>query len=136
MVRARWFGGSSNELDFLLTDVKNTEQILLSCTKRPGRTIRITFSDYPPVTTILRRSYTTASVNIITRNNAYSVFPAQTIICYKLYALRALDNAFGSHLRELSDYGWINRDLVWPDLPLDARPRIRDGYRRIGNRFS
>ncbi|KAF4636655.1 hypothetical protein G7Y89_g1438 [Cudoniella acicularis] len=78
----------------------------------------------------------TTSVNIITWNRAYSMFPAQTVIHHKSYALRLWNDEFGSLLREQVDQGWTNRDIIWPDLTTDARYRIRNGLRRVGDRSS
>jgi len=120
----------------LLTAVKDAGQTVLRCTKRLGKTIQIMFSYRLPVTTILRRLCITASINIITWNKAYSVFPRQAIIHHKLYTLKPLSDGYGSYLREPSGYDWTNRHIVWPDLSVEARPRVNNGYRRMRDQSS
>jgi len=109
---------------------------LFSGSKRPGKTIRLTATGGPPVETILRCSYATTSVNFITWNKAYSVFPVQTLIHHTFYALRLWNDEFGALLREQVNQGWTNRDIVWPDLTTDARHRIKNGHRRVGDQSS
>lgn len=60
----------------------------------------------------------------------------QTLIHHKSYALRLWDDEFGSFLREQVIQGWTNRDIVWPDLTRDARHRISNGHRRVGDQSS
>ncbi|KAF1809576.1 hypothetical protein P152DRAFT_441373 [Eremomyces bilateralis CBS 781.70] len=101
--------------------------------KRPGKTLRVTVTDGPPIQTILDSSYTTASINFITWNKAYSIFPIQTVIHHKLYALKPMDEDFGSVLNELSNQGWTTRDIIWPELAADAQSHEISGYRRVGD---
>lgn len=52
------------------------------------------------------------------------------------YALRLWNDEFGALLREQVNQGWTNRDIVWPDLTTDARHRIKNGHRRVGDQSS
>lgn len=99
-------------------------------------TIRLTVTEGPPVETILRYSYATTSANFITWNKAYSVFPEQTLIHHKSYALRPWTDEFGALLREQVSQGWTNRDIVWPGLNTDSRHRVENGHRRVGDQRS
>lgn len=86
--------------------------------------------------TVLLHSYTTARVNFITWNKAYSIFPIQTLIHHKCYALQPLDYDVGFILREQSDQGWTSRDMIWLDLDISHRCLKPSGHRRIGDRAS
>ncbi|KAL8290982.1 hypothetical protein RB601_003668 [Gaeumannomyces tritici] len=102
------------------------------CSTRPNTKLRITRTDRSPLRTILTSSSTTACVNFITWNKAYSIFPRQTLINHQFYPLRFDDrfDYFGSTLKELSNQGWTARDIIWPDFP--GAPKI-DGLRRVGD---
>ncbi|KAK2468104.1 hypothetical protein H9L39_20326 [Fusarium oxysporum f. sp. albedinis] len=106
-----------------------------SRTLQPNIRIRVTRTTGPPIQAILTSSSTTATINAITWNKAYSVFPRQTLIKHEFYPLRPLDNDFGSELSELSPQGWTTRDIVWPD---HARDKLRNliGVRRVGGSSS
>lgn len=77
--------------------------------------IRVTRTNSSPLQAILSSTFTTAHLNIITWNKAFSIFPVHTLIKHKFYPLKAIDNDFGLHLRELDVQGWGNNDLLWPD---------------------
>ncbi|KAH7232516.1 hypothetical protein B0J15DRAFT_505391 [Fusarium solani] len=102
---------------------------------RPGIKLRITRTSGPPIHAILTSSYTTACVNFLTWNKAYSIFPLQTFINHQFYPLRSLDDDFGSKLNELASQGWTTRDIVWPDFE-DANTHRLAGLRRIGDSSS
>jgi len=97
--------------------------------------LRVTRTDGHPIQAILASSYTTASVNFVTWNKAYSIFPVQTVIHHKFYPLKPLDDDFGSVLNELGNQGWTTRDMIWPDLAADRVRKIHR-FRRVGDRFS
>ncbi|KAI3571766.1 hypothetical protein IWW34DRAFT_638544 [Fusarium oxysporum f. sp. albedinis] len=115
--------------------VRNQCQEVYSRTLQPNIRIRVTRTTGPPIQAILTSSSTTATINAITWNKAYSVFPRQTLIKHEFYPLRPLDNDFGSELSELSPQGWTTRDIVWPD---HARDKLRNliGVRRVGGSSS
>ncbi|KAK7983379.1 aldolase [Apiospora arundinis] len=103
-----------------------------SNSSRPGQGFRITRTSGPPVHAILTSSYTTASVNFVTWNKAYSIFPRQTLIDHYFAPLKPLDDGFGTHLKELVCQGWTARDIRWPDLD-GAKARQLCGFRRVGD---
>ena len=101
----------------------------------PGKCVRITRAEGPPIESLLSSSYTTASVNFLTWNKAYSIFPKQTLVEHKLLPLRHLDTDFGSVLQEFSLIGWTNRDILWPEIEGEKGRRIAGG-RRVGDASS
>lgn len=97
--------------------------------------VLITRTSGSPIHFILTSSYTTASMNLITWNKAYSIFPRQTLVNHRFYPLRSLDNGFGSHLNELAQLAWTTRDILWPDIQGPNYCRL-EGHRRLGDRYS
>ncbi|KAI1496142.1 hypothetical protein F5X99DRAFT_422356 [Biscogniauxia marginata] len=108
-----------------------TRCIYSSCV-RPGMKLRITRTNGSPIRAILTSTYTTACVNFITWNKAYSIFPQQTLINHQFYPLRSLDDGFGSNLNELASQGWTTRNMIWPDLAGEEVGKI-EGLRRVGD---
>ncbi|KAK2053471.1 hypothetical protein LY76DRAFT_597811 [Colletotrichum caudatum] len=97
-------------------------------------TIRFTLANGSPLLAILATSCTTADMNFISRDKAYSIFPSLTIQKHKLYPLRGLDDEFGRRMKEYAHHGWTTRDIVWPDWTSE---KLRGtGCRRAGDRFS
>src|SRR2546423_579618 len=88
-----------------------------------------------PIQAILLGSYTTASMNFITLNKAYSIFPKQNLVDHKYYPFRPLNDNFGSLLAEYQSQGWTSRDMVWPDLTNDPLHQIKR-RRRVGDQLS
>ncbi|RYO92279.1 hypothetical protein DL762_001728 [Monosporascus cannonballus] len=109
---------------------------IFSSSTRPGMELRVIRTNGPPIQAILTSSYTTASVNFITWNKAYSIFPVQTVIQHRFYPLKPLDDDFGSVLNELGNQGWTTRDVIWPDLAADVQVRKIHRFRRVGDRSS
>lgn len=97
--------------------------------------IRVIRTTGPPVHSLLVSAYTTADVNLITWNKAYSVFPRQTFVNHKFYPLRPMDDIFGSILNKYKKQGWTTRDIIWPDLATD-QARASGVKRRIGDSSS
>ncbi|KAK1657767.1 hypothetical protein BDP55DRAFT_698806 [Colletotrichum godetiae] len=97
-------------------------------------TIRIVQTASFPLLTILQTSYTTADLNFILCDKAYSLFPALTIQKHVFYPLRDLDNEGGRRLVEYAHQGWTNRDFNWADWSSEGLKGL--GYRRIGNKLS
>ncbi|KAJ0127582.1 Maleylacetate reductase [Fusarium oxysporum f. sp. albedinis] len=122
-------------VQFPLSPLQIPGRRVYSRTLQPNIRIRVTRTTGPPIQAILTSSSTTATINAITWNKAYSVFPRQTLIKHEFYPLRPLDNDFGSELSELSPQGWTTRDIVWPD---HARDKLRNliGVRRVGGSSS
>ncbi|KAF4444539.1 hypothetical protein F53441_11102 [Fusarium austroafricanum] len=106
-----------------------------SRTSQPNIKIRITRTPGSPIQTILTSSSTTAYINVIAWNKAYSIFPRQTLIKHKFFPLRSPDDDFGTELSELSLQGWTARDIIWPD---HDKEKLHDvvGIRRIGDKSS
>ncbi|KAJ2990846.1 hypothetical protein NUW58_g2756 [Xylaria curta] len=102
---------------------------------RPGVKLRITRAA-SPVQAILTLSRTTAHINFITWNKAYSLFPRQTLLDHQFYPLGSLDNGFGSGLSELAHHGWTTRDIVWPDLADKTACKVKGRLRRVGDNSS
>ena len=131
-----FFCWTTKRICSLLNFLQGVARFIFSSSKRPGKTIRLTATHGPPVETIIRYSYATTSVNFITWNKAYSIFPMQTLIHRKCHPLRLWNDEFGSLLREQVSQGWTNRDVIWPELTTDARHRISNGHRRVGDQSS
>lgn len=106
-----------------------------SKTSQPNTKIRVTRTTGPPIQAILTSSSTTATINAITWNKAYSLFPRQIFIKHEFYPLRPLDNDFGSELSELSHQGWTTRDIVWPDHAIEKLHNL-SRVRRVGDSSS
>ncbi|RTE68648.1 hypothetical protein BHE90_016973 [Fusarium euwallaceae] len=123
---------SSLYVQFLLTPFQTPRRAIYSSSARPGIKLRITRTSGSPIHAILTSSYTTACVNFLTWNKAYSIFPQQTLINHQFYPLRSLDDDFGSKLNELASQGWTTRDIMWPDFEGAKNHRLA-GLRRIGD---
>ncbi|GJD04357.1 hypothetical protein ColKHC_13182 [Colletotrichum higginsianum] len=108
-------------------------EMLLHNAKR-GTTVRLTLTDGFPLLSILKTACTTADLNFITRDKAYSLFPIVTIQEHKLYPLSRLTDDFGRRLMEYAHHGWTTRDVIWPDW---TRKKFKGmECRRVGDRFS
>ncbi|KAH0421637.1 hypothetical protein CcaCcLH18_13316 [Colletotrichum camelliae] len=101
---------------------------------RRKTTIRIVRTASFPLITILRTSFTTADLNFIVCDRAYSLFPALTKRQHILYPLRDLDDEGGRRLAEYAHQGWTNRDFDWPDWSSDNLKGL--GCRRVGDKLS
>ncbi|KAH6959644.1 hypothetical protein BKA56DRAFT_501478 [Ilyonectria sp. MPI-CAGE-AT-0026] len=106
---------------------KNLESVA-----RPGKKLRVVRTSGPPIQHILTSSHTTACVNFLTWNKAYSIFPQQTLSKHHSYPLKSLDDDFGSTLNELVHQGWTTRDIMWPDFAETNTSKIA-GLRRVGD---
>ncbi|KAL8851878.1 MAG: hypothetical protein Q9221_003201 [Calogaya cf. arnoldii] len=96
--------------------------------------VQIITTQGPPIATILRSFYTTVVVNIISWNKAYSVFPLITLIQYRGYLLKYLDEVRKLFVTKYSQRGWRIQEILWPEDHQSNHP-IRQ-YRMIGDRFS
>ncbi|KAF4880985.1 hypothetical protein CGCFRS4_v016011, partial [Colletotrichum fructicola] len=78
-------------------------------------TIRLIRTTAFPLGAVLRTSLTTADLNLILHDKAYSIFPALTIQKHLFYPLKDLNGEFGRRLNEYAHQGWNNRNFAWPD---------------------
>ncbi|KAF6793755.1 hypothetical protein CMUS01_16066 [Colletotrichum musicola] len=101
---------------------------------RRKTTIRIVRTASFPLITILRTSFTTADLNFIVWDKAYSLFPALTIRQHIFYPFRDLDDEGGRRLAEYAHQGWTNRDFNWPDWSSESLKGM--GCRRVGDKLS
>ncbi|KAH6973768.1 hypothetical protein BKA56DRAFT_734470 [Ilyonectria sp. MPI-CAGE-AT-0026] len=82
--------------------------------ERKGLELRVTRTPGPPVQHIMASSPTTACVNFVSANKAYSIFPRPTFIQRQLAPLRSLDDELNARLKKLRQHGWSSRDVLWP----------------------
>jgi hypothetical protein len=68
-----------------------------------------------PLEAIITSYYTTAVVNFITWNAAYSIFPDLTFIKRKTYQLTELNSYFGKQVAKYGRRGWKTLETVWDD---------------------
>jgi hypothetical protein len=92
----------------------------------------------PPWTlpALLEGATSSALLNFITWNKAYSLFPRQTLIDQKTINLTQEDERpeAGADLRSLAKMGFTNGDILWPDLNMESPALPRRGQlRRIGD---
>ncbi|KAK1503864.1 piwi domain-containing protein [Colletotrichum costaricense] len=113
---------------------RDIHSILLLQNLERKTTIRIVQTASFPLLTILQTSCTTADLNFILCDKAYSLFPALTIQKHVFYPLRDLDNEGGRRLVEYAHQGWTNRDFNWPDWSSEGLKGL--GHRRIGDNLS
>ena len=96
--------------------------------------ISLQITNCPPAQCILQATDTTAEVNIIGWNKAYSVFPLPTFIQHKSYMLQHCDEYTEESVRELCRSGWNVQGVMWPEEKRSNHP-IRE-RRRIGDRYT
>ncbi|EEU43387.1 uncharacterized protein NECHADRAFT_27878, partial [Fusarium vanettenii 77-13-4] len=81
----------------------------------PGLYIVIKATIGPPIINLINEASTTASLNMISWNKAYSLLPIPTIVRHKFYPLTPFNSALGQTLRRHAKLGWTTRDMLWPD---------------------
>lgn len=81
----------------------------------PGFKISMRATTGPPIMNLINEAYTTAGLNVISWNKAYSLLPIPTIVHHKFYPTKPFDNGLGRALRHRSKWGWTTRDMLWPD---------------------
>ncbi|KAK7887474.1 hypothetical protein LTR67_009894 [Exophiala xenobiotica] len=87
-----------------------------------------------PIQAILTNFYTTAVVNIVTWNKAYSLFPKETLLEKKTYMLKPMDDYFETLLRKYARRGWDLEEIVRRE---DHTPSSSiQPVRRLGDRFT
>lgn len=96
--------------------------------------IRLHSTTCLPAQYILEISSSTAVVNILSWNKAYSVFPLPTFIQHKSYLLHDLDKSARQSARKYSQRGWDVQGVMWPEEKRRNHP-IRE-RRRVGDRYT
>lgn len=86
-----------------------------------------------PVQSLLEHGASTAIVNFVTWNKAYSIFPLCTCIHRKSYVLQCRHTS-STTMPWLSRHGWKIQEVMWPEEQRSNHPIRHD--RRIGDRFS
>ncbi|KAI8716418.1 hypothetical protein NCS52_00935500 [Fusarium sp. LHS14.1] len=81
----------------------------------PGFYIIIKVTTGPPIINLINDANTTADLNMISWNKAYSLLPIPTILRHKFYPMKSFDNIFGQILRQHAKRGMTTRDMLWPD---------------------
>lgn len=97
--------------------------------------IQLVVTHYPPLLAILRTYYTTAVVNFISWNKAYSIFPRATFLYHETLPLKPLSKHFGWLHCKYSKRGWRMRTQP---LQYDIDPGQSYSYgfranRRVGD---
>ncbi len=87
-----------------------------------------------PIQTILYHIPTTAALNFISWNKAYSIFPLPTFIQHKCYSLQDWREWDREALRTQSQRGWNVQGVMWPEEQRHNHP-IRE-RRRVGDRYT
>lgn len=88
-----------------------------------------------PVQAILKGFYSTVTVNFLTWNKAYALFPLPTFVHHKGYLLKALDNYLSSLLDKYSRRGWRFQGAMWPEEEIHSNKPVRT-RRLIGDEFT
>jgi hypothetical protein len=94
---------------------------------------------------MLRGTYTTAVLNIITWNKAYSIFPDATFLGRETFMLYPLNDNYRLRLSKYAERGWQNwvtskepqttsteRQPFWTSLTVPSRSSL-GGHRRIAD---
>ncbi|MCJ1402670.1 hypothetical protein MMC11_005890 [Xylographa trunciseda] len=96
--------------------------------------IQVVRTEFIPVQAILRGFYTSAVINFISWNKAYSMFPSPTFIDHKTYLTRKPDDYLGGLLAKYSERGWRSQEVLWPEEEKSSHPIQRS--RRVADRLS
>ncbi|KAI1638414.1 hypothetical protein F4809DRAFT_599895 [Biscogniauxia mediterranea] len=103
-----------------------------------GRKVQLIATYGPPVQAILRGYYTTALVNFISWNKAYSIFPRSTFLSHETVPLKVMDEYFGTLHSKYSRRGWRMRTesvmVEGLSLPDPLGSLAKKGNRRVGDR--
>ncbi|KAJ9501151.1 hypothetical protein H2202_003709 [Exophiala xenobiotica] len=96
--------------------------------------IQLIVTKHMPIQAILANFYTTAVVNIVTWNKAYSLFPKETLLEKKTFMLKLMDDYFETLLRKYVRRGWDLEEIVRRE---DYTPSSSiQPVRRLGDRFT
>ncbi|KAI8665149.1 hypothetical protein LRP88_12814 [Fusarium phalaenopsidis] len=96
-------------------ETKSQQHRILERNNAPGFYIVMKATTGPPIINLINEAYTTAGLNVISWNKAYSLLPIPTIVRHKFYPIKPFDNALGQTLRQRAKWGWTTRDMLWPD---------------------
>ncbi|KAK2841552.1 hypothetical protein FQN49_006146 [Arthroderma sp. PD_2] len=96
--------------------------------------VRLIVTNGMPIKALLHGSYTTACVNFITWNKAYSVFPLLTFVRNEAYLLKEMDDNFGCLLVKYAPLGWTSRNMRWWNVHRGSEAMLRN--RAIGGNCS
>ena len=91
---------------------------------QPSPMVRVLITDTNPATALLRDVYLTATVNIITYNKAYAMFPRSAFVKKQAFILKAMDTHFGRVLRNYKTSGWTSQRLLESHLNKRAKERL------------
>lgn len=111
------------------------------------RKVQLVVTRGPPVQSILRGYYTTAVINFISWNKAYSVFPRATFLLHETVPLKPVSDIYGTLHSKYSQRGWRMRTeaVIFSgeahqqplgDRQLPLGDLTKHGSRRIGDRDS
>ncbi|KAI1415796.1 hypothetical protein F5Y13DRAFT_186651 [Hypoxylon sp. FL1857] len=98
--------------------------------------IQLTVTHCIPLLAILRTYYTTALVNFISWNKAYSLFPRATFLYHETMPLKPVNEHFGRLHSKYSKRGWRMRTqpITYDVFPGHISPYGTSANRRIGDR--
>ncbi|RYP78129.1 hypothetical protein DL770_006919 [Monosporascus sp. CRB-9-2] len=101
------------------------------------RKVQLLIMSGPPVQAILVCCYTTALINFISWNKAYSIFPRATFLLHETVPLAPVYEVVGSHHAKWSKRGWRLRTKAVYTSGADIEQPLgylgRNGDRRIGD---
>ncbi|RYP32147.1 hypothetical protein DL767_005383 [Monosporascus sp. MG133] len=102
------------------------------------RKVQLVVTSGPPLQAILRGYYTTAVINFISWNKAYSIFPRATFLLHETVPLKPVSDFYGSSHVKWSKRGWrLRTEAVYTSGADNEQPLGylgRNGDRRIGDR--
>jgi hypothetical protein len=96
--------------------------------------IQVISTENLPVQAVLRGFYTSAIVNFLTWNKAYSLFPLPTFVYHKTYLFKGLDEYHAGLMGKYGRRGWLVQPTLWEEEKNSSCPLL--GERRVGDRFS
>jgi len=130
---------SSSPIDH---DEHGPADLVLEKAQSDGTTLAVVLhmSEHGPLNQLLNEALTTASLNFIAWNRAYSLFPQQTFANKTAYLLRNLENDeqgeyFRNHLNALTEIGIRTMTLDWEDEYGDEDITLTR-VRRIGDKYT
>ncbi|KAI1143205.1 hypothetical protein F5Y05DRAFT_420937 [Hypoxylon sp. FL0543] len=98
--------------------------------------IQLTVTHCIPLLAILRTYYTTALINFISWNKAYSLFPRATFIYHETMPLKPVNEHYGRLHSKYSKRGWRMRTqpITYDVFPGRQSPFGRKANRRVGDK--
>ncbi|UPK92792.1 hypothetical protein LCI18_003727 [Fusarium solani-melongenae] len=96
-------------------ETRSQQHRILERNDAPGFYIWVRATPGPPIINLINEAYTTAGLNVISWNKAYSLLPILTVVHHKFYSIKPFNNILGLTLRGRAMYGWTTRDMLWPD---------------------